>query len=576
LATPSTHSAEALIQLINGSDTVNSTWIDEAASSYRATQDNVWLLPWALALWRVERFDEVIEITDLACRLPTINVDLLLLRASAARQLGHDFGSIQQLYIACLRYNAERADVHYNYANLLLDVNPSLAVLHYKYSLVLDCGNAKAWHNLGIALSRGDDHRLAVSAFQVSICLNPANADTYCNLGLSLQALDSLDSASQAFKVSIALDQSHSPGYINLGNALVASLRPDEAIQYLKRGISLDPGSTKSLFNLSLAYLVLGNYLDGWCLYESRFSTESFAEVYPPSTGSTPVSLDQCPSADEPPLIVWSEQGMGDAIQFVRYLRLLDAARIPFIFETRKPLLTLFRDWFGLGHRVSLRRKDTNTEDTRQHIALMSLPRLFKTTVETIPSVTPYLFPPSQSPDRLRVKTPPGGLAIGLAWATNPDNSQMYRHKSIPLHHLMPLLLQLADLDLIELHSLQVGSDAEQLAPWRDAAGIVDWSQDLTDFSETAHVILQLDLVISVDTAVAHLAGALGIPVFLLLPHNADYRWLRNRPDTPWYPRMRLFRQDQPGMWQGVIEKLRESLDELFLLDLRSLSKISV
>jgi tetratricopeptide (TPR) repeat protein len=576
LATPLTHPAEALIQLINASDMVNSTWIDDAAAAYRSSQDNAWLLPWALALWRVGRFDEVVEVTDLATRPLSTNVDLLVLRASAARQSGHDFEAIQQIYLACLKINPLRADVHFNYGNLLLDATPSLAVAHYKTSLHLDCGNASAWHNLGIGLSRVDDHVSAIAAFQVAISLNPVNADAYCNLGLSLQALNCLGPASHAFKVGISLDQGHSPSHINLGNVLVASLRPDEAIQYLHKGITLDPGSTKSLFNLSLAYLVLGNYQEGWRLYESRFSTESFVDVHPPSIGSSPVTLDQCPSVGEAPLIVWSEQGMGDAIQFVRYLHLLDAARIPFIFESRKPLLALFRDWFGLGERVILRRSDTNMGDTRQHIALMSLPNLFQTTVETIPSVTPYLFPPSQPPDHLRINPPAGGLAVGLAWATNPDNAQMYRHKSVAVELLMPPLLQLVDLGLIQLHSLQVGSDAQQLLPWRDVSVISDWSTHLTDFSDTAYVINQLDLVISVDTAVAHLAGALGVPVFLLLPHNADYRWLRSRNDTPWYPKMRLFRQEQPSDWQGVINKLRVALDELFLLNLSSLANSSI
>jgi ADP-heptose:LPS heptosyltransferase len=130
----------------------------------------------------------------------------------------------------------------------------------------------------------------------------------------------------------------------------------------------------------------------------------------------------------------------------------------------------------------------------------------------------------------------------------------------------------LVQLDLIELHSLQVGPDVEQLSPWRGTPGLHDWAPQLTDFTDTAHLIHQLDLVISVDTAVAHLAGALGKPTWLLLPHNADYRWLRDRDDSPWYPGMRLFRQAQLGDWASVIQQLRAALDQLFLLDLQALA----
>jgi hypothetical protein len=160
---------------------------------------------------------------------------------------------------------------------------------------------------------------------------------------------------------------------------------------------------------------------------------------------------------------------------------------------------------------------------------------------------------------------------VGLVWASNPDNKAMYRNKSLPLALLMPLFERLIDLDLIELHSLQFGDDAEQLAPWRHRPEVHDWKDRLQNFAETAHVLRQLDLVITVDTAVAHLAGALNKPTWLLLPQNADFRWLRQRSDSPWYPSMRLFRQTAHGDWSSVAAQLDQAFDTLLLLDTKQL-----
>ena len=153
----------------------------------------------------------------------------------------------------------------------------------------------------------------------------------------------------------------------------------------------------------------------------------------------------------------------------------------------------------------------------------MSLPALFTTELHSVPSHVPYLCSQQQCPERLRIEPPPGGLNLGLVWASNPDNKSMYRNKSMQLSLLMPLLTDLIKLGLIELHALQFGEDAEQLRPWLEVDGVHDWHNELNDFSDTAHVVQQLDLVISVDTAVAHLAGALNRPTWLLLPHNADF-----------------------------------------------------
>jgi hypothetical protein len=358
-----------------------------------------------------------------------------------------------------------------------------------------------------------------------------------------------------------------------MGNLLVACLQPEQALAYLERGVELGQNSAHALFNLGLCHLLLGRFSTGWNYYEARLRTHLVPAERVPTAGERLTDLREVPREGEPPLVVWAEQGLGDVIQFSRYLALLDAARIPYEFHCPPSLLRLLHDWLGAGGAIRPQPAAPNPTDRRPHCPLMSLPRLFRTEAHTIPGVVPYLKAPGDPPGHLRVPEPPGGLAVGVVWAPNPDNRQMYRHKRIPLELLMPRLMDLVELDLIDLHGLQFGADAAQLDPWRSHPRVTDWAPQLQDFADTAHVVNQLDLVITVDTAVAHLAGALHRPTWVLLPRNADFRWLRDRMDSPWYPGcMRLFRQHQQGDWSGAVKDLHQALEQLFLLDLEALA----
>ena len=349
-------------------------------------------------------------------------------------------------------------------------------------------------------------------------------------------------------------------------------LRAEEAITILEKGLELDSSSTHSLWNLSLAYLLLGRYKEGWRYYESRFKCPDFKDVTPPTSGSSLTSLAEAPSANDEPLVVWSEQGIGDVIQFCRYLHLLKERSIPFVFQTQPCLVGLIKDWTSYGDSIQPFRSELRDSDQRQHVALMSLPAHFGTELHSVPSHVPYLNTHKPCPEHLLLEPPPGGLNVGVVWASNPVNKSMYRNKSMPFDCLMPLFTDLIELGLINLHSLQFGKDAEQLDPWSNLDGITDWHTVLNDFSDTAFVVRQLDLVISVDTAVAHLAGALNRPTWLLLPQNADFRWLKGRSDCPWYPSMRLFRQSHHGNWTSVVQQLKNAFQELTLLDFSTLA----
>ena len=534
-----------------------------------------WALVAGMALWKQKRYSEAYALHCSYRHHFSNDDDAWVIAGMCARQLPQHQQEAEAAFRQAIRLNPNRADGHYNLGNLLLNQDRySEAIEAYHRSLALEPRSATVWHNLGIALREREQLAEARRALQISLQLDPSNADVWCNLGLVAHAYEAYPLANRCYLHSIQLDRSSCSSWVNRGMGLLDELRPEEALPALKRGHSLDPSSPEAMFNLGLTLLLLGDYEQGWRLYESRFTSKNFAGVVVPSTGPWLTSLEELEglAARGESCLVWSEQGIGDSIQFVRYLPILKALGIPFSFATRRSLVPLFQQWGPPGITVI---DDTELQppyNEAPHLALLSLPRILRSDLNTIPSVTPYLTPPGPPPERLLLATPPGGIAIGVVWATNPGNKAMYRHKSLPLELLLPRLLPALQNNLIELHSLQVGADAEQLTPWAQQSGVHDWNGKLNNFSDTAHVINQLDLLISVDTAVVHLAGALAIPTWVLLPGNADFRWLHQRSDSPWYDSLRLFRQTSPGHWPSAIDQVIDTLGEVLGLNLQQLA----
>ena len=562
-----------LLQQLSEREVASQVAIPHAQDALVATAEQRWVMPLAMALWIEGRHQEALDHLLQPAAAQSCDGFWMYhnLVGMVCRKLAGENQRAIAAYGRSLQLDPQRPDTLYNYANLLKDDQPEKAIELYRRSLALQPKAESAWHNYGTALNNTHSYKDALSALQTSLQLDPLVADVWCNLGLAYFGIEDFDCAEKSFRHAIALNSSHAASHTNLGNALISVLQPEEALHFLERGVELDQSSTHSLWNLALAYLLLGQFAKGWPYYEVRFENEDFEQVVIPTVGARLRDLKDAPGQSDPPLVVWSEQGLGDAIQFCRYLFLLQAAGIPFVFFTRSSLLQLLRDWTGLGELVQPLTNTQNKQDTRPHVALMSLPLLFGTELDSVPCIVPYLHPPALPPDSLRIVPPPGGLSIGIVWASNPDNKAMYRNKSIPLSLLMPLFLRLIDLDLIELHSLQFGKDAEQLAPWEMMPEIHNWKNSLQNFSDTAHVLQQLDLVITVDTAVAHLAGALKKPTWVLLPQNADFRWMRKRSDSPWYPSMRLFRQTAHGDWATVVSQLNEAFNTMLLVDTKQL-----
>ena len=483
-----------------------------------------------------------------------------LMRGMAARKLPNQYLLAEQSYKRAIELDPKRSDSHYNLGNLYREDLPVQAEACYLMSLNLEPLQPMAWHNYGILLLHELRLQEATHALHNSLKLDPKVAAAFCNFAITLFADRHITEAKHSLALAIKLDP------------ICQNNSEKQMISRWEQNKTLSKDTIDALWNLALIYLADDQFLIGWRFYEIRSSTKNFVPSEVPTAGLRLRNLAEAPRGNEPALVVWSEQGLGDAIQFGRYLPLLEAAGIPYEFRCRKPLLDLFRNWFCLGNRVLPETHYTDPIDLRPHCSLLSLPFLFKSELSNLPCVTPYLTPPCAAPAHLYVPAPPGGISVGLVWAANSKNKAMYRHKSIPLKLLMPRLLDLLELDLIDIHSLQFGDDQAQLEPWKSHERITDWSSIIQNFSDTAHVIRQLDLVLTVDTAVAHLAGALNRPTWLMLPCNCDFRWSQHRRDSAWYPQsMHLFRQSNHGNWASVVDQLHIAFNDLFLLDFDAL-----
>jgi tetratricopeptide (TPR) repeat protein len=432
-------------------------------------------------------------------------------------------------------------------------LDESIAAL--RRAIQLNPNLAPAHNNLGIALS--DQGRLddAVAEYHIAIRIDPAYADACNNLGVALNELDRVDEAIEFYRQAIRSRPDFAAAHNNLGTALKDKGRVADAIDSFGRAIQLDPRYSEARWNRALALLLSGDFQNGWREHESRLQTQS-AFVAPPRKFSEP----QWDGGDlrGRTILLHPEQGLGDTMQFVRYAPLVAGRGGKVILGCAPQLSRLLLGSVGVA-RIAAMNRPLPRFDVQ--CPLMSLPLVFATDLSSIPATIPYLFPdPALVQDwQRRIGTKERSFKIGVAWAGNPKNPRD-RSRSIGLGQLSPLA-EASKNATVQFHSLQKGQAAAQPPP--PGMNLTNWNHDLHDFAETAALIANLDLVITVDTAVAHLAGAMAKPVWLLLRFVPDWRWLMSRDDSPWYPTMRLFRQTSPGDWNSPIRKLSEALELL-------------
>src|SRR6187551_2388266 len=429
------------------------------------------------------------------------------------------------------------------------------AIESYRKALTIRPDFADAHCNLASALTQLRRYDEALASLDRALALRADYPDALYNRGNALKPLQRYEEALASYDRAMALQPNHADTHNNRGQVLRELERYDEALASYDRALALRPKHVMAHCNAAALRLLTGDFERGWSHYEWRWLKKS---VIPTKRNfSQPAWNGRDPIAGKT-ILIHSEQGLGDTIQFCRYVPLVAARGAQVIFEVQKPLQSLMASLSGAAQVVVPKGGSLPAFDF--HRPLVSLPLAFGTRLETIPSTTGYLSAPAQHvttwQSRLEGKPRP---RIGLVWSGNPGHERD-RERSIGLRALVPLLDSVgADVTFV---SLQKDVRAEDAALLRDRADILDYGDSLEDFSDTAALISQLDLVISVDTSVAHLAGALGKPVWILLTYFPDWRWLLRRDDSPWYPTARLFRQDASRTWDSAIARVRQALRE--------------
>jgi len=503
----------------------------------------------------------------------------------------HDVGRLEEAladYAEALRYNPGDADALNNSGSVLLDLKRPEAALGY-FDRALRCkpdfaealanrGNAlrslKRWEealasydlalrakpdyvdaqvNRGMVLQDLQRPEEALACYDPVLALHPIHVQALNSRGLSLQYMNRVEEALDCFDRVLRIKPGYAEVLNNRGLALYALNRLEESRVYFERAWQAKPGLAEAHWNEGLALLLMGDYQRGWEKYEWRWQAAAFAPQrrdYP-----QPLWLGQ-ESLRGKTLLLHAEQGFGDTIQFCRYAKLLAAQGATVLLEVQaalKPLLA------GLEGVSQLFAQGEPLPAFDCHCPLLSLPLACATTLDNLPASPAYL-----RADPVRVQAWQAKLGatarprIGLVWAgsaTHPND----RNRSLPLALLSKLVSAQA-----QFVSLKKELAAEEALRLREQ-DIADYADGLADFAETAGLVANLDLVIAVDTAVAHLAAALGKPVWLLLPFNPDWRWLLGRGDSPWYPTVRLFRQPAAGDWDSVIAEVAEALDKFYL-----------
>lgn len=466
-------------------------------------------------------------------------------------------GALDPLHRATERA-PNNARAHYHHGNVLLALERfTEAEASFRRAIALDPALLEAGNNLGNVLRRQGRELAALDSYRAVLARRPNFAPALYNMGLALAGLEEFGAAIDCYRSVLA--RPPGPGeaerYADVHEALSAALVEigchEAAVESCRAWQALAPGNWRAEWNQALSLLALGRYAEAWPLYERRWE---LPEARSGLDGNDPPTVPSFTGLASKRVLLRWEQGRGDVIQFARYAPLLarHAAEVTLVVYPELKAL--------LGRMPGLAAAIDETEPEPAHdavVSLLSLPLVFGTALETIPARVPYLAPRPEAVARWQVRLDAssgkaGGPRVGLCWWGSPQS----RRSSIPL----PLLEPLLRLPGFRFHSLQRETDPAHQAWLASHPLLQDHSETLTDFDETAALIAALDLVITIDTSVAHLAGALGRPTWVMLRHSADWRWLRDRPDSPWYPTARLFRQGPDRQWEPVVAAVRDAL----------------
>jgi tetratricopeptide (TPR) repeat protein len=514
------------------------------------------------------------------------NLSRLQRQAVSSFEQGH-LDKAERLCAAILEYRAGDFDALHLLGFIHLQRGrPIEAIGFLTRAVKADAASVDAMSNLGLALHSAGRLEEAVTHYRHALALAPRHSEILYNLGNAHLALDRIDEALASYDEALVNNSSHVGARVNRGNTLLRFNRPADALASYDQALAAAPGHPQILtnrghalrrldrphealadleaaltkasefaeahFELALAHLTLGNFKAGWKAYEWRWNTGAFANqrrsFLPPQwLGDVPLTAKT--------ILLHAEQGFGDTIQFIRYAPLLAGRGARVICEVQPELVSLLSQLDGRFENVTIIAKGEVLPHFDLHCPLLSLPLAFGTELSTIPAQVPYLAAPAVRVAHWRGRLSESGPRAGFVWSGSSAHKND-ANRSIPLARLASLFESLP-FACFSFQREMRDADRDTLQRFPN---LTDLGPELGNFAETAAVISQLDVVVSVDTSVAHLAGAMGKPVVILLPHAADFRWLRGRADTPWYPTATLLRQKVFGDWDSVIAGLAEEL----------------
>ncbi len=541
------------------------------------------------ALSDLERYEHALASYDKAVALNSTLVKVYNNRAAALANLKRHAEALAN-YDTAVKLNSGYAEAYHNRGNLLSELKQHHeALASYNKALKLKPDSAEAYANRakvlnklkryedalvscsraialtpaiagihvlrGIVLCKLQLNEEALASYNRAIALEPDHAEAYCDRGIVLNDLGLPQEALASYDRAITLSPAYAEAYSARGIVLNNFKRQEEALASYDRAISVKQHYADALMNRALCRLLVGRYPEGFADFEWRWETSTFSAQRPkfPTLQTTNVGNNR--------VLVFSEQGLGDIIQFVRYLPLLARTGCELTFLTRPKLMRLLQP---LTSGFEVVGSLTNQRQFDFQCALMSLPHLFGSDVESIPNSIPYLRAEPEMITRWRHRIGEGGFKIGIAWQGNPQG-KIDQGRSIPLVHY----LALARIEGVRLISLQKGFGAEQINELQNQAAVESLGDDFDSgpdaFIDTAAVMSVVDLVITSDTAIAHLAGALACPTWVPLKYVPAWQWMLDREDNPWYPTLRLFRQTRPDDWSSVFANIADELKAILI-----------
>ena len=506
-----------------------------------------------VALGDLRRYEEAVASYERAIALKHDYADAYFNRGVALAELGRPVQAIES-YDRAIAFNPGYAEVHNN-RGIALDQLKRYeeALANYDRAIALKPDYARAHNNRGVALVRLERHADALASYDRAVALKPDYADAFANRGIALGELDRPAEALRSYERAITLNPRYAEAFYNRGNALRDLNRHAEAIVSYERALALKPDYAAAHWNLADCCLLLGDFARGWQEYEWRWKLERNQNFQ--SDFQRPLWLGAEPLEGRT-ILLHAELGFGDTLQFCRYAREVAGLGAKVVLEVQPALLPLLSGLEGVALAVA---RGDRLPLFDYHCPLMSLPLAFKTDLTNVPAHIPYLHRDAVRVDLWGQKVGNTGKAgIGVVWSGSMALKNDRR--SMALKDLLPLIRGWAE--WVSLQKEVRDSDAVLLASRPD---LRDAGAELNDFADTAALVELMDVVVTVDTSVAHVAGAMGKPVWIMLPFNPhDWRWMLNREDSIWYPTARVFRQPANGDWASVVSRVDDELVRQF------------